>query len=74
MTLPKNRGIDKDRMRIDKNIPNYFDVDSTTDQFINYFLNDFLPYIPQDTVVDKARLVKLAKEFYLKKRGWYERV
>ena len=26
MTLPKNRGIDKDRMRIDKNIPNYLTI------------------------------------------------
>ena len=26
MTLPKNRGINKDRMRIDKNIPNYLTI------------------------------------------------
>lgn len=26
MTLPKNRGIDKDRMRIDRNIPNYLTI------------------------------------------------
>lgn len=47
-----------------KNIPNYQDIDNTTNDFIQYFVNDFLPYFPEDTLVDQRKLVKYAKEFY----------
>lgn len=47
-----------------KNILNYMDVDSTLDGFINYFLKDFLPYIPKDALTDKRKLLKIAKDFY----------
>jgi hypothetical protein len=50
-----------------KNIPNYQDIDLTTEQFLSYFVNDFLPYFPQETVVDQRRLVKFAKELYKSK-------
>jgi len=50
-----------------KNILNYMDVDTTLDGFVQYFLKDFLPYIPEDALTDKRKLLKIAKEFYLSK-------
>lgn len=50
-----------------KNLLNYMDVDSTLDDFVSYFLRDFLPYIPEDALTDKRKLLKIAKEFYLSK-------
>jgi hypothetical protein len=47
-----------------KNILNYIDVDNTTDEFIQYFLNDFLPYFPNDLLADQKKLLKVAKELY----------
>jgi hypothetical protein len=39
-----------------KNLLNYMDVDSTLDDFVSYFLKDFLPYIPEDALTDKRKL------------------
>ena len=50
-----------------KNILNYIDIDSTIDEFVQYFINDFLPYIPPDVLTDKRKLLKLSKEFYQSK-------
>jgi hypothetical protein len=47
-----------------KNILNYTDVDNTTNEFIDYFVNDFLPFFPKDLLIDKSRAVKYAKQFY----------
>ena len=47
-----------------KNILNYTDVDNTTSEFIDYFVNDFLPFFPKDLLIDKARAIKYAKQFY----------
>ena len=50
-----------------KNLLNYIDVDNTLDDFIQYFINDFLPYIPKDVLLDKTKLLKISKEFYQSK-------
>jgi len=50
-----------------KNLLEYSDVDTSLDDFIQYFLNDFLPYIPADALADKRKLVKISKEFYKSK-------
>lgn len=50
-----------------KNLLSYMDVDSTLDGFISYFLKDFLPYVPENALTDKRKLLKIAKEFYLSK-------
>jgi hypothetical protein len=47
-----------------KNILNYVDVDNTLDDFVTYFINDFLPYIPEDALADKKKLLKISKELY----------
>jgi hypothetical protein len=50
-----------------KNLLNYADVDSTLDEFVQYFIKDFLPYIPEDALADKRKLLKIARDFYLAK-------
>ena len=50
-----------------KNLLSYKDIDATTDQFIQYFINDFLPYFPQEIVADQRKLIKVAKDFYATK-------
>ena len=50
-----------------KNLTNYQDIDKTTSDFLDYFKNDFLSYFPEETLVDKRKLVKLSKELYKSK-------
>lgn len=50
-----------------KNLVNYFDIDNTTQEFINYFINDFLPYFPEDALTSKNDAVKFAKQLYQSK-------
>ena len=47
-----------------KNLLDYSDVDGTLDEFVDYFINDFLPYIPTDVLADKRKLLKISKELY----------
>jgi hypothetical protein len=47
-----------------KNLLNYKDVDETTDEFINYFTNDFLPYFPTETLISKEQAIKVARQMY----------
>ena len=49
------------------NIQNYSDIDSTLDEFINYYVNDFLPNFPEDTLADKSKVIKLARQLYQSK-------
>lgn len=50
-----------------RNLLNYRDVDATTEDFMDYFVNDFLPYFPKDALVDKNKAVKFARELYQSK-------
>ena len=50
-----------------KNLLNYKDIDETTDQFIQYFVNDFLPYFPPEIISDQRKLIKVARDFYATK-------
>ena len=50
-----------------KNLLNYIDVDNTLDEFVQYFLNDFLPYIPVEITTDKRKLLKISNQFYQSK-------
>lgn len=45
----------------------YSDVDATTDEFIQHFRNEFLPYFPEEILADKPKLIKQIREFYQKK-------
>jgi hypothetical protein len=50
-----------------KNLTNYMDVDQTTQQFMSYFLNDFLGNFPPNILVNEATAVKVAKQLYQNK-------
>jgi len=50
-----------------KNILTYKDVDETSNTFINYFTNEFLPYFPTDILADKTKVIKIAKDLYQSK-------
>jgi len=47
-----------------KNILTYQDVDSTTQQFLDYYVNDFLQNFPKDVLIDQNRLIRFARELY----------
>ena len=47
-----------------QNLLSYNDVDETVDKFIQYYTKEFLPYFPQETLVDKNKLIKYAKQLY----------
>jgi hypothetical protein len=47
-----------------QNLLSYSDIDETSDQFLQYYVNDFLPNFPQETLVDQRKLVKYAKQLY----------
>jgi hypothetical protein len=50
-----------------KNLVNYKDIDRTTDEFISYFTNDFLPNFPKDILIDEREAVKFARQLYKSK-------
>lgn len=50
-----------------KNILNYKDVDKTTDEFIDYYVNEFLPYFPKDSLLSKQEAIKVARQLYQQK-------
>jgi hypothetical protein len=47
-----------------KNLLNYKDIDSTTEEFTKYFYNDFLQYFPVEILANKKEVLKIAKELY----------
>ena len=47
-----------------KNLLSYKDIDETTDEFIDYFVNEFLQYFPKDSLISKSTAIKASKELY----------
>jgi len=47
-----------------KNIPNYFDIDNTLEDFLKYYRDEFLTFFPSNAFVDQRKLTKIAKELY----------
>jgi hypothetical protein len=47
-----------------KNILTYQDIDTTTQQFLQYFYQDLLPYFPTDIVSDPIKVAKFSRELY----------
>jgi hypothetical protein len=47
-----------------KSIKTYMDVDTTTDEFLDYYMNDFMSYFPQDIMADPVKVLKIAKQLY----------
>ena len=50
-----------------KNLPNYYDIDTTLNSFLQYYENDFLSFFPAGSLVDERKLIKIAKELYQSK-------
>jgi len=50
-----------------KSLLEYMDVDTTTQEFLNYFINDFMSYFPQDILSDPRKVIKIAKQLYQSK-------
>lgn len=46
-----------------RNLKSYSDISTTTDEFINYYIETFLPSVPVDVIADKRLLVKYIKYF-----------
>jgi hypothetical protein len=50
-----------------QNLLNYKDIDKTTDEFIKYYVNDFLQYFPKDSLIDSNMAIKVARQLYQSK-------
>lgn len=48
-------------------IGNYRDIDDTPSEFLKYFKDELLPYVPENASLDIRKLLKSAREFYNKK-------
>jgi hypothetical protein len=46
------------------NLLNYRMIDTTTDQFLQIFKKDYLPYFPNEISLDLKKLLKVATQFY----------
>jgi hypothetical protein len=52
---------------VTKSLLTDMDVDTTTEQFLQYFVNDFMSYFPQDILANKSKAIKIAKQLYQSK-------
>lgn len=50
-----------------KNLLTYSDIDSTSNTFVDYYVNDFIADWPEDSLVSKEDAVKYAKQIYQSK-------
>lgn len=50
-----------------KRLPDYYDVDKTLDEFVSYFMAEFMPLFPEGTLTDKRKLLKVVRELYTAK-------
>ena len=46
-----------------KTLEDYKNVETTTDDFVKYFINTFLPQVPYDVAGDKRLMIKYASQF-----------
>ena len=58
--LEKNNNV----LDFSKKILDYIDIDKTSEEFLNYYINDFLQSFPLDSLIDKRTAIKVAKELY----------
>ncbi|WP_292486275.1 hypothetical protein, partial [Methanohalobium sp.] len=47
-----------------QNVLNYRDIDNTLDEYVQYFISEFIPSVPEDAIGDKRLFIKYAIEFY----------
>jgi hypothetical protein len=46
-----------------RNLQSYRDISTTTEEFIKYFINSFLPSVPLDVAADKKLMIKYINQF-----------
>ena len=54
-------------VNLSKNIPAYMDLDTSLNDFITYFIKQFLPLFPPDLLSNPTFFIQHAKEFYRSK-------
>lgn len=47
-----------------QHLSDYNDIDKTLDGFLDYYLRDFLPNFPENSLVDKEKVIKIARQLY----------
>jgi len=47
-----------------KNLLSYKDIDQTTDEFLRYFTDDFMPYFPEGSLISRNEAIKVARQIY----------
>ena len=47
-----------------KGIPEFVDVDTTLDKFIEHFKTQFTSFFPDGSLIDERKLIKVAKQLY----------
>jgi hypothetical protein len=47
-----------------KNLLSYKDIDTTTDEFLRYFTEDFMPYFPEGSLISRNEAIKVARQIY----------
>jgi hypothetical protein len=47
-----------------KNLLSYADIDTTLNEFIQYYMNEFMEFFPQDGETDQRKLLKIIKSIY----------
>lgn len=47
-----------------KNLKNYYDIDTTLNEFIDHYINEFMPLFPDGALVDRRKLLKIIREIY----------
>jgi hypothetical protein len=50
-----------------KNLLSYTDIDTTTEEFLQYYIQEFLQYFPKDALIEKSLALKVARELYKSK-------
>lgn len=49
------------------NLPNNFNIETARDEFLDFFVKEYAPTLPNDIVADKKILLQHIKQFYLAK-------
>lgn len=54
-------------LHANKSLLSYKDIDNTIDGFIDYYINEFLPYFPKESLISKEQALKVARQLYQSK-------
>lgn len=66
-TLSEFKGITQNPLNVSRDIENLFDINFTSDTFIEKFYNEISPYINPNSNVDKSLLLNYISDLYISK-------